>query len=202
MNFSNLLNSIQETHSFLQDVAAKAVNTPMTIRNWLIGYYIVEFEQHGEDRAKYGDNLINELVKKLKGSINGISATNFKLYRQFYNTYPEIIQTVTEYIKQLPNVQTLSKQLQISQTLSDQLNSDVNDVIRQTLSDKLQPAINESIDKFDDDSAITKKYGLPPDKLIKNLSFSHIVELVKVDDELKRAFYEIECVKGVWSVRD
>ena len=218
MNFSNLVNSIKETHSFLQEVAAKAVNTPMTIRNWLIGYYIVEFEQHGEDRARYGDNLINELVEKLKSSINGISATNLRLYRQFYNIYPEIIQTVSEYLKQLPIVQMASEQLQINLTVNDEPNEsssdsihqtvsdksiiNVNDVIGQTVSDKLHPAIYVAIDKLAKDSVFTKKYGLSPHKLLKNLSFSHIVELVKVDDELKRAFYEIECAKGVWSVRE
>lgn len=179
MKFSNLVNSIQETHSFLQEVAAKAVNTPMTIRNWLIGYYIVEFEQNGEDRAKYGDNLINELVEKLKGSLYGISATNLRLYRQFYNIYPEIIQAV-----------------------SDKSVDDNNDKIRQTVSDKFQLTIYGAIDKLAKDTDVTKKYGLAPEKLLKLLSFSHIVELVKVDDELKRAFYEIECAKGVWSVRE
>lgn len=47
-----------------------------------------------------------------------------------------------------------------------------------------------------------KEYGLSSKDLIRNLSFSHIVELVKIDDPLKRAFYEIECKKGVWSVRE
>jgi predicted nuclease of restriction endonuclease-like (RecB) superfamily len=218
MKFSNLVNSIQETHSFLQEVAAKAVNTPMTIRNWLIGYYIVEFEQNGEDRAKYGDNLINELVEKLNGSLYGISATNLRLYRQFYNIYPEIIQAVSEYFKQLPNVQTASEQLQINlavndepnessidsihQTVSDKSVDDNNDKIRQTVSDKFQLTIYGAIDKLAKDTDVTKKYGLAPEKLLKLLSFSHIVELVKVDDELKRAFYEIECAKGVWSVRE
>jgi predicted nuclease of restriction endonuclease-like (RecB) superfamily len=203
MNFSNLVNRIQETHSFLQEVAAKAVNTPMTIRNWLIGYYIVEFEQNGEDRATYGDKLIRNLEKQLtdKG-LNGFSFTNLNIYRQFYLIYPEIIQTVSEYFRHRPIVQTLSEQLQISQTPSDQLNSNFNDVIHQTLSDELQPTIYEAIDKLAKDSVVTKKYGLAPNKLLKNLSFSHIVELVKIDDELKRAFYEIECAKGVWSVRE
>lgn len=218
MNFSNLVNSIQETHSFLQEVAAKAVNTPMTIRNWLIGYYIVEFEQNGEDRAKYGDNLINELVEKLKGSVYGISATNLRLYRQFYNIYPEIGQTMSDFFKPLLIIQTPPEQLQIKptgiadpleatidsihQTVSDKFDGEKNGVIYQTASDEFVPDILGTINKFEKNSVITKKYGLTPEKLLKLLSFSHIVELVKVDDELKRAFYEIECAKGVWSVRE
>ena len=54
-NFNLLLNSIKSIHQQLQDSAAKAVNKLLTLRNWLIGYYIVEYEQNGEDRAQYGE---------------------------------------------------------------------------------------------------------------------------------------------------
>lgn len=52
MDFNLLANTILETHLSLQQSAAKAVNMHLTIRNWLIGFYIVEFEQNGEDRAE------------------------------------------------------------------------------------------------------------------------------------------------------
>ncbi|MDD2636004.1 MAG: hypothetical protein PHW82_10950 [Bacteroidales bacterium] len=61
MDFNNLVNNIQGTHNYLQAVAVKAINTPMTVRNWLFGYYIVEFEQNGEDRATYGENLLKDI---------------------------------------------------------------------------------------------------------------------------------------------
>jgi predicted nuclease of restriction endonuclease-like (RecB) superfamily len=184
MKFSNLVNNIQETHFYLQEVAAKAVNTPMTIRNWLIGYYIVEFEQNGEDRAKYGDNLLVEL--EMASNIKGLSVTNLKIFRQFYRLYPEIGQTLSDYFTNNQIGQPLSEQFQISQTVSDEL----------------IPGSHKAIEKLANTSFPSKKYGLKPDKLLKLLSFSHIVELVKVDDELIRAFYEIECAKGVWSVRE
>ena len=38
-----------------------AVNQLLTIRNWAIGYYIVEFEQNGKARAEYGSNLLEKL---------------------------------------------------------------------------------------------------------------------------------------------
>lgn len=53
MNFEKLVLPIQETNNFLQQNAVKAVNTHLTIRNWLTGFYIVEFEQNGNDRANY-----------------------------------------------------------------------------------------------------------------------------------------------------
>jgi hypothetical protein len=61
MNFDLLLNTIQQTHTVFQQNAFKAVNMSLTLRNWLIGYYIVEFEQNGEDRAKYGESLLFKL---------------------------------------------------------------------------------------------------------------------------------------------
>jgi predicted nuclease of restriction endonuclease-like (RecB) superfamily len=43
---------------------------------------------------------------------------------------------------------------------------------------------------------------VPAEKLLNKLSYSHLVELIKIQDNLKRTFYEIECIKGTWSVRE
>ena len=37
----------------------------LTARNWAIGYYIVEYEQHGKDRAEYGSHLLAKLAERL-----------------------------------------------------------------------------------------------------------------------------------------
>lgn len=47
-----------------------------------------------------------------------------------------------------------------------------------------------------------KHLQVPPEKIITKLSFTHLVELIKIDDPLKRTFYELECIKGTWSVRE
>ncbi|WP_394349587.1 DUF1016 N-terminal domain-containing protein [Adhaeribacter rhizoryzae] len=65
MQFLLLLENIKSTHVHLHDAAAKAVNKMLTIRNWLIGFYIVEYEQNGEDRAQYGEKLLYTLAKEL-----------------------------------------------------------------------------------------------------------------------------------------
>ena len=96
-NFNLLLNSIKSIHQQLQDSAAKAVNKLLTIRNWLIGYYIVEYEQNGEDRAQYGEKLLENIILNLPSL--GFSKTNLKLFRQFYLTYPQISQSVTDLLK-------------------------------------------------------------------------------------------------------
>jgi len=51
LNFESLVAEIEQTHQHFQQQAVKAVNMSLTIRNYLIGFYIVEFEQNGEDRA-------------------------------------------------------------------------------------------------------------------------------------------------------
>jgi len=94
MRFNQLIDIINETHSTLQQKAASAVNQGLTIRNWLIGFYIAEFEQNGEDRAKYGDRLLEKIAESTK-HIKGLSARNLNLFRQFYFIYPQIMQTVS-----------------------------------------------------------------------------------------------------------
>ena len=174
MNFSSLVHSIQQTHNALQQQAAKAINRTLTIRNWLIGYYIVEFEQKGEDRAVYGEKLLSEITKAIQ--LKGLSETNLKLNRQFYLAYP-----------------------QIRQTLSDEL---INPLIGQT-SDVSQLLENHSgIFPPSANIQTSEQLILSPEKLISRLSFSHIVELLQIDDQLKRTFYEVQTIKGTWSVRE
>lgn len=64
MDFKNLIERIQQTNDSLQRNAVKAVNKHLTIRNWLIGFYIVEFEQNGSDKAQYGAKLFGEYCAK------------------------------------------------------------------------------------------------------------------------------------------
>ena len=63
--FNDLSESIIQTHQSAQNTAIKAVNQMATLRNWLIGCYIVEYEQKGSDRAKYGDRLLKRLEERV-----------------------------------------------------------------------------------------------------------------------------------------
>lgn len=180
MNFNLLLNSITHTHDHLQDVAAKAVNRLLTIRNWMIGYYIVEYEQKGEDRGKYGERLLENIVEALPEL--KLSATNLRLYRQFYRYYPQIGQSVTDELK-LNNI----KIFQIHQTVSDELQviDSHSFEIGQTVSDQSATDLR-----------------VPSEKLLNRLSFSHIALLLTIPEPLKRVFYELETIKSNWSVRE
>ena len=87
-SFNDLTSIIQTTHDAAQSSAVKAINRMQTMRNWLIGYYIVEYEQHGKDRAEYG----TKLLKKLEERVNrkGMTTTLFKWARKFYRLYPQM----------------------------------------------------------------------------------------------------------------
>jgi hypothetical protein len=183
MKFKQLIDIIRKTHFSLQQGAVSAVDRNLTVRNWLIGFYIAEFEQNGEDRAVYGDKLIDKIAESVK-HIKGLSARNLNLFRQFYFTrnlnlfrqfyftYPQIMQTV-------------SAELRSSDLGKFEVNFKRSTLrIVQTLSAQLQQAENKEL------------IGVPLNSLITNLSFSQFAELIRLDDTLKRAFYEIECIKG------
>ncbi|MCF0201151.1 MAG: hypothetical protein HUK16_07295, partial [Bacteroidales bacterium] len=77
----------------MQIAATKAINQSLTLRNWMIGAYIVEYEQQGQDRAKYGERLLKNLEKRVNRS--GLTVTLFQISRLFYRTYPQIISLIT-----------------------------------------------------------------------------------------------------------
>jgi predicted nuclease of restriction endonuclease-like (RecB) superfamily len=162
MTFNDLIGGIEATHHALSAEAARQVNSLQTIRNWLIGWYIVEFEQHGEERAVYGQKLFQSIAELLKSKrLRGFSERNLRQFRQFYLTYPEIWQTASA--KLPPNDRAALVPPKIEHDLS---------------------------------------LMLPVETLLSTLSFSHFIELLRVDGHLKRRFYEIEAVKNAWNVRE
>ena len=79
--------------------AARSVNAVMTAAYWLIGRYIVEFEQSGEDRAEYGTKLIRRLSEDLTHRFGrGFGAVNLSQMKKFYLLWPSerILQTASE----------------------------------------------------------------------------------------------------------
>lgn len=87
-SFEDLAKSVENIHNQTFESSTKAVNRLATIRNYLIGFYIVEYEQRGNDRAKYGDQLLVKLEERL--NTRGLNTTLFKICRKFYLTYPQV----------------------------------------------------------------------------------------------------------------
>lgn len=65
-DFDILVGQIESANQVLQNNARVVINRHVTAKAWLTGYYIVEYEQHGADRAKYGEKLIPELSNGLE----------------------------------------------------------------------------------------------------------------------------------------
>ena len=132
----------RRTHEETRRSAACAVDTYLVTRNWLFGWYIVEYEDGGAGRSKlYGRRLIARLSDPLTSSgLKGCSPTNLRKFREFYRACPEIQQTLSvESVVKLPvgNRQTPSvtsaspasggHATAIGPTLSDQLTSPASD---------------------------------------------------------------------------
>jgi predicted nuclease of restriction endonuclease-like (RecB) superfamily len=92
IHFLDLTHSIYQAHGHFSMLAARQVNTALTLRNWLIGFYIVAYEQKGADRAQYGERLMKERAHRLK-EVKGLSERHLYLCKDFYRTYPQILQT-------------------------------------------------------------------------------------------------------------
>ena len=97
VKFDGLVGLFEQTQTAMQVQAAKSVDIALVVRNWLFGWYIVEFENGGAERAElYGKNLISHLSEKLrKAGIKGMSRTNLRKFREFYKGYVEIQQALS-----------------------------------------------------------------------------------------------------------
>lgn len=93
---NDLVHAIERTNQFFLEKVQQQVNSSLTLRNWMIGHYLIEYEQHGKDRAKYGQNLYDNLAKRLKASNDG-SLRKRHLYtcKKLYLTYPQIWRSPT-----------------------------------------------------------------------------------------------------------
>lgn len=164
-DINGLIHAIQNANQFFIDQIQKQVNTALTLRNWIIGYYLVEYEQNGKDRAHYGEQLYGKVSEKLKKTgVKGLSFSTLYLYKQLYQVYPQIAHELPSSAQFIDY-----KQIEIFLTLSGK-------------------------------SSTTPE--TPIALLLTRLSFSHFVELIRLDPPLKRTFYETESIKNNWSVRE
>jgi predicted nuclease of restriction endonuclease-like (RecB) superfamily len=131
MQLPELIAQISATHDFFKNQAARQVDTMLTLRNWLIGFYLVEYEQRGIDRAAYGEKLLVNISKSLqKNKVTGYSVTNLKLYRQLYSAYPLIGQTLSDQFKHALLIGHFALKVQVAQT-NDSLSPDINLMLTQ-----------------------------------------------------------------------
>jgi hypothetical protein len=104
LTFEQLISSIRHVHDQLAAQAGRAINIniSLTLRNWAIGHYIHEYEQNGSDRAQYGERLLDRLAEQLqKSGLKRVESRELRRYRQFYQLYPQIRESVTPELNQL-----------------------------------------------------------------------------------------------------
>ena len=179
MNFESLVGQINQVQDVLQAQAAHAINLTLTARNWLVGYYIVEYEQHGEDRAKYGEKLLKNLAQRLNR--RGFGERRLYEFRQTYLIYPQMGPVIAGYLVKNNHDGILrlpTAKLQLDDCLKD---------------GKLRLPTAKSGGE---------EWQTPADRLFNRLSATHLILLSNLKDPLKRAFYEQETIRGCWTVTE
>ncbi len=172
------------------------MNVGLTLRNWLIGAYIAEYELRGEDRARYGEGLISKLSNSLK--TRGIAACEQQRlsgYRLVYRAFPQIKDSLAPEFGKLLPFALLAR------------GDKPSDEIYRTVSGE-SPAEAQMVAAAPESAThpiartASGKLRTPGKMLIERLSYSHLELLAPVEPPLVRTFYEIECIKGGWSVRE
>ena len=175
LEFSGLVEKIQSIHHELKRSALRSVNTMLTIRNWLIGYYITNYEMQGADRAQYGERLMDSISLELQRlKVPRSAKRELQRFCQFYRTYPLIVRSLNA---ELDKVVWGDIKPEITVTAESSV-----------LSPKVR-SVNAQLAKLSS-------------RLLNNLSYAHFEILITIEDELKRRFYELECLKANWSVRE
>lgn len=161
----------------------RAVNTNMVVAYWLIGREIVEEIQRGEERAEYGERVIEDLSARLTERYGkGFSATNLKYFRLFYQAYPDRVRSIRHPAG--------------DESAGDEIprpaggESSFTTGIPHPTGMELTP-IGKGHTTGDE-----LPQGFSP-----QLSWSHYRALMRVEDWAARDFYEREAIAGGWDKR-
>ena len=152
------VNQIKDLLQSARQQVVRQVNQTMVYTYFEIGRRIIEEEQRGKERAKYGKNLLIELSKELTNDFGrGFSVDNLERTRNFYRIYVDRISA---------SVMRIS---------DDGKNSAL--LLRKT----------ENNSKL---------------KIDLQLSWTHYLKLMQIDNSDERRFYELESINNNWSVRE
>lgn len=114
-HYDSILDDVSEVIDAARRSVARSVNCIMTAAYWLIGQRIVESEQQGEQRAEYGEELIERLAVDLTASFGrGFSTRNVWQMRAFYLAWP-IAERVSRTVNGNEILQTVSAELSLSE---------------------------------------------------------------------------------------
>lgn len=180
MKFLDLVDLISEVDGASRLAAGRSMQQILSLRNWMIGASIVEYEQAGEDRARYGQRLMPKLAEALADAgCQGLSSRNLHNFRQVALAYPGLDAVGLGRGLSFPGIRILQAPA------------------------KSQPAPFPSLTSRD-----TPEEQLPwrdaewLARLFTELTFTHLLELARINDLQQRAFYELHCLKERWVTRE
>lgn len=189
MDFKELESSVTKLNSAFEENTAKAINRNVTARNWLIGFYIVNYEQHGEDRAAYGERIVRKLAERLNQK--SLSYRNLMLYKQFYLEFSVLEKPIYEYV-----ISEFGSERQLVTNIHQNL---IEDKSSKDLAISDCQIVQSVIAQF---KLPDPELQIPPERLFSHLSFTHFSLIMSVENPLARVFYELETIKGTWTVRE
>jgi hypothetical protein len=191
MNYRNLLKAVAAANTRMVGRAAAVVNQALVLRNWLIGAYLVEYEQGGADRAKYGARLLERLAADLaRRGIKGVDARTLRDCRMLFHVYPQIRGPLD------PELQRLGQSVRPAlahTSLAPPIQTTEAQGSTKRIRGPLDPELTRSAHAA---------LPIPLDgERVLQFSWSKLLQLIRIDDPYKRAFYENECLNGNWSKR-
>ena len=187
--YKQLVGAISQLSSHMMRRVAAVANQALVLRNWMAGAYIVEYEQQGSDRAKYGARLLEKLAMDLadKG-IKGLDERTLRDCRTAYGVYPQMRSAARP------------------ELAGAAFGAPVIDLVAQDVSAALV-AIRGPVDP--EFSGISIRGPVDPElptplgvDSVLELGWAKLVELIRISDPWKRAFYENQCLLEQWSKRE
>ncbi len=178
----------------------RAVNTNMVFAYWLIGREIVEEIQRGKGRAKYGEQVVENLSARLTRRYGqGFSVPNLKNFRQFYQTYSGRHLSIGYPVgSQSANVQ-IPRPLGVKSGASDPGQNIPHPSGAKTgVSGAIPSSTGRALTRSGKSSPPGSEF---PQVFSPQLSWSHYRALMRVENEKTRLFYEQEAAAGGWDKR-
>ncbi|MBI5363732.1 MAG: DUF1016 family protein [Planctomycetes bacterium] len=198
MRYDQLVASIVSCHRVTLARAATAANQSLVLRNWLVGGHLVEYEQLGEDRARYGEDLLSRIADDLAlQGLDGLGVSSLRASRRLYQVYPGLRATI-EGEEGRPLIrQSVIAEFPKALLVNDLKPSSVLGTPRVPTAEA-RPGSPSA--RTPDPEGASSPRPLPAARLLQ-LTWTHLLLLLRIDDPWKRAFYENECLRGGWSVR-
>jgi len=148
LDLETLATTIQSIHQELSRQANKAVNISLTMRNWLIGHYIAEYELRGSDRAQYGETVMQRLADRLTVlKVSACEKRRLYQYLRFFQVYPEIVRSAPTQFQALM-MQRLTTDSSIVRSLTAQLDGGLIQQLSYTHIELLVPLESEQKRSF------------------------------------------------------